>query len=158
MTFATTLFRVAPLCLLAGAAHASPVPASAADPAVAVPPTTYSPAAAYRPAAAEAASPERVWREQNRIVAAQDAMTQAMGGAAHAGHQMHGDAHAGHAPGAQAASTSGCACCKDGMGGCCGMGAMRASAGMEAEGGPQSCAAATPRPAGAGAHQHGAQP
>ena len=77
MTFATTLSRVAALCLLAGAAHAAPVspsasapaPASAADSSVPVPATVYTPAAGYRPAAAEPAGPAQVWREQNRIAA-----------------------------------------------------------------------------------------
>jgi hypothetical protein len=169
MTFATTLVRVAAPCLLAGAAHASPVPA--ADPAAPVPRTDYRPAAAYRSAAPEPASPDLAWREQNRIVGAQDSMMPAMGGAApdahtaHAAHAGHG-AHAGHAAstaapgsGPKAAAMSCCGeegcCCKEG--GCCG-GNMAAGA--------QSCAPAAPAPTASQPaahqhpqhHQHGGQP
>lgn len=163
MTFATTLVRVAAPCLLAGAAHASPVPA--ADPAAPVPPTDYRPAAVYRSAGPEPARPDLAWREQNRIVGAQDSMMLTMGGAgqqahaAHAGHTASTPA-AGSAPQAAAMSCCGDAecCCKDG--GCCG-GNMAAGA--------QSCAPATPAPAGPQPaapqhpqhhqhHQHGGQP
>ena len=144
MTFTTTLVRVAAPCLLAGAAHAFPVPA--AEPGAPVPPTDYRPAAAYRPAAPEPARPDLVWREQNRIVGAQDSMMLTMGGAAHDGHAAHAPA-AGTAP--KAAATSCCGeggcCCKDG--GCCG-GKMAA--------GPQSCApaVAAPKASQPAAHQH----
>ena len=127
MTSAITLSRVAALCLLAGAAHAAPVPvSSAADASVPVPPTVYTPAGQYRPAVPEAASPDRAWREQNRIVAAQDSMMLTMGGQAqgadpHAGHAGHApaaaDPHAGHAmadPAAKGPPMAGCACCKGG--------------------------------------------
>jgi hypothetical protein len=100
MTFATTLSRVAALCLLAGAAHAAPVspaPASAADSSAPVPATVYTPATGYRPAAAEPAGPAQVWREQNRIVAGGDAMPAMDGhtahGAMHDHAAMHGAAH-----------------------------------------------------------------
>lgn len=102
MNYATTLSRVAALCLLAGAAHASPVVVSpaAADAGIAVPATVYSPALPARPAAAEAASPDRAWREQNRIVAGYNPMMLTMaahGAAAHAGHAAPAaDPHAGH--------------------------------------------------------------
>jgi hypothetical protein len=156
MTFATTLLRVAAPCLLAGAAHAFPVPA--AEPGAPVPPTDYRPAAAYRPAAPEPASPDLVWREQNRIVGAQDSMMLTMGGAAHGGHAGHAPA-AGGAPKTAAMSCcgeGGC-CCKDG--GCCGKGAAS----------PQSCAPAAPAPNASRPaadqhhqqhqhHQHGGQP
>lgn len=168
MTSAITLSRVAALCLLTGAAHASPVPAStaAADARVPVPPTVYVPAARYQPAAPDAASPDRAWREQNRIVAAQNSMMLTMGGPAqgadpHAGHTgpaPAADPHAGHAmagsgamPGAaQSCCAGGGCCCKDsaGKGACCG---------KDAAGAPPSCAPATPAPA-SGGHQHGAHP
>jgi len=164
MTFATTLVRVAAPCLLAGAAHASPVPA--ADPAAPVPPTGYRPAAVYRSPAPEPARPDLAWREQNRIVGAQDSMMLTMGGADHDAHAAHG-AHAGHAPAAgsapKAAAMSCCGeggCCKEGGckdGGCCG-GNMAAGA--------QSCAPGTPAPAAPQPaapqhpqhHQHEGQP
>ena len=94
MTFATTLSRVAAPCLLAGAAHALPVPV--ADSSVPVPATVYTPAARYRPAAPEPAVPAQVWREQNRIVGAGDAMpameAHAGDGAMHDHAAMHGAA------------------------------------------------------------------
>ncbi len=175
MTRAITLSRVAALCLLAGVAHASPVPA--ADGSIAVPATVYTPAAAWRPASPEASSPNRAWVAQNRVVAAYDSMMLTMGahGAGqhaghaapatdpHAGHDMHGGAHDGHTGASDAGSccaSGACgkdACCCKGsagamsgaaMGGCCG------KAGANA---PQSCAPALPAPgaAPAGAHQHG---
>jgi hypothetical protein len=101
MTSAITLSRVAALCLLAGAAHASPVPVSAADAGAPVPATVYAPAAQYRPAAPDTASPDRAWREQNRIVAAQNSMMLTMGGGAQ-DDDPHA-AHAGHSVGAHAA-------------------------------------------------------
>ena len=121
MTFATTLSRVAALCLLASAAHAAPVPAiaAAADSSAPVPATVYRPAASYRPAAPEAAAPHQVWREQNRIVGAGASMMPAMGD------------HAGHG----AAGKTCCAdegCCKDS---CCGKG--EGKAGATAPGGHQ---------------------
>jgi hypothetical protein len=97
MTFATTLFRVAAPCLLAGVAYASPVSVSvpAADGGVPVPATVYTPALPYRPAVPEATRPDRAWREQNRIVGAYDSMALTMG--AHAGHAAPAaDPHAGH--------------------------------------------------------------
>jgi hypothetical protein len=171
MTSAITLSRVAALCLLAGAAHASPVPVStAADASVPVPPTRYTPAAQYRPAVPDAASPDRAWREQNRIVAAQNSMMLTMGGqaqgadphAGHAGHAGHAaDAHAampmGDAAPAQCSAGSASApagaksgasapsCCADA--GCCKDGAgMGGCCGKDAAG------------AQSGGHQHGAQP
>jgi hypothetical protein len=158
MTFATTLLRVAAPCLLAGAAHASPVPA--ADPAAPVPPTDYRPAAVYRAAAPEPASPALAWREQNRIVGAQDAMMPAMGGAGHDAHTAHAGhaGHAGHAPAAGSApKAAAMACCGEGGSCCCG-GTMAA--------GPQSCAPAVPAPNASQPaahehhepHQHGGQP
>jgi hypothetical protein len=160
MTFATTLSRVAALCLLAGVAHASPVPA--ADSRHPVPATVYRPALPFQAAALEPASPDRAWREQNRIVGATHSMMPAMGGHgadAHAGHTMaapdthagHGAMHvaaslpmatatgphaghrmhAGHAADGKAAPLSGSGCCKDG---CCKdgscCGAADAGAGM----------------------------
>ena len=95
MTFVTTLFRVAALCLLAGVAHAAPAPVAAADGSIPVPATVYSPALSYQAAALEPASPDRAWREQNRIVAGYNAMMLTMGG--HAGHGTAApDPHAGH--------------------------------------------------------------
>ena len=97
MTFATTLFRVAAPCLLAGVAHASPVavPVPAADGAVPVPAAVYQSALPYRPTAADAARPDQAWREQNRIVGAYNSMALTMG--AHAGHAAPAaDPHAGH--------------------------------------------------------------
>jgi len=108
MTFATTLFRVAAPCLLAGVAHASPVPVPAADGGVPVPATVYTSALPFRPAAPEAVRPDQAWREQNRIVGAYDSMALTMGRhaghaapaadphAAHAGHAAANGAHAGH--------------------------------------------------------------
>ena len=150
MTFATTLFRVAAPCLLAGAAHASPVavpvPVPAADGGHPVPATVYSPALPYRAAAAEAASPDRAWREQHRIVGAYNSMMLTMDG--------HGaDAHAADA---KAAPASGASCCKDG---CCCKGAAAGSGGCCAKGGddaPPSCAPALP--AAPAPHHHGGQP
>jgi hypothetical protein len=147
MTFAATLARVAALCLLAGAAHALPVPV--ADSSTPVPATVYRPAAAYRPAAPEPAGPALVWREQNRIVAAVDTMP-AMD--AHAGHgAMHGavQAKTAAAPATIAAAMS-----------------MRTAAAMQCGAAGESCCkggatmaccakgdgAAAPAPAG---HQHG---
>jgi len=101
MTFATTLFRVAAPCLLAGVAHASPVavPVPAADGGVPVPATVYQSALPYRPTAADAARPDQAWREQNRIVGAYNSMALTMG--AHAGHAAPAadphTAHGGHA-------------------------------------------------------------
>jgi hypothetical protein len=172
MTSVFTLSRVAGLCLLAGAAHASPVHVStAADAGVPVPPTVYAPAARYQPAAPDAASPDRAWREQNRIVAAQNSMMLTMGGQApgadpHAGHAGHApaaaaDPHAGHQM-AGAGNMSGAAkpCCA-GEGCCCkDSGARGACCGKDLADAPQSCAPARPAPASDGApsggHQHGA--
>jgi len=96
MTFATTLFRVAAPCLLAGVAHASPVPVPAADGGIPVPATVYTSALPYRPAAPAAVRPDQAWREQNRIVGAYDSMALTMG--AHAGHTAPAaDPHAGPA-------------------------------------------------------------
>lgn len=173
MTRAITLSRVAALCLLAGAAHASPVPA--ADSRIAVPATVYTPAAAWRPAAADAASPDRMWQAQNRIVAAYDSMALTKGGHGagqhpghaapgadpHAGHAMHAapgahGAHAGASQGGSCRASGACGkdacCCKGeagathgaGMDGCCARGAADA---------PRSCAPAPPAPAAA--HRHG---
>jgi len=99
--------------LLAGTAHASP---PAANPDAPVPPTRYQPSSAYTPPAAEPATPDRNWKEQNRIVAAGashdhaahehaghagHAMPAAAPADPHAGHTMHQaapvDPHAGHA-------------------------------------------------------------
>ncbi|MGJ9419601.1 hypothetical protein ACHAC9_17860 [Massilia sp. CMS3.1] len=74
MTFVTTLSRVAALCLLAGVAHAAPAAVSAADGSIPVPATVYSPALSYGAPAPQPASPDRAWREQNRIVAGYDGM------------------------------------------------------------------------------------
>ncbi|QNA99689.1 hypothetical protein [Massilia sp. Se16.2.3] len=102
MTFARTLFRVAAPCLLAAAAHAAPaqpsIPAAAAD--AQVPAVRYVDAARYRAPAAAAASPDRGWREQNRIVGATNSMMLTMGGAGH------GDAHAGHGAAAPAPASA----------------------------------------------------
>jgi len=159
MTSAITLSRVAALCLLAGAAHASPVPVSiaAADAGVPVPPTVYTPAARYQPAAPTAASPALAWREQNRIVAAQDSMMLTMGGqahgadphAGHAGHAPAADPHAGHAmagsgamPGAARPCCAGDGCCsKDPAGAAPSCAPAKATDGAESSG-----------------HQHGAHP
>jgi hypothetical protein len=136
MTFATTLFRVAAPCLLAGAAHASPVavPAAvsvaAADGGVPVPATTYQSALPYRPAAPEAVRPDQAWRAQNRIVGAYDSM--ALTGAAHAGHAAPADPHAGHH-----------------------MPATPAAPAKTTDHADHADHAATPAPA---AHQHGGQP
>jgi hypothetical protein len=168
MTFATTLSRVAALCLLAGVAHALPVPV--ADSGAAVPATVYTPAAGYRPAAPEPAGPAQVWREQNRIVAGDGAMPATE---AHAGHgAMHDHAamqgavqvKTAAAPATIAAAMSmktasamqcggaGESCCKGATMSCCAKADGAAS---------QSCAPATAA-AAAGAtapvhtgHQHG---
>jgi hypothetical protein len=173
MTSAITLSRVAALCLLAGAAHASPVPVPvpAADAGVPVPPTVYAPAARYQPAAPDAASPDRAWREQNRIVAAQNSMMLTMGGQAHgadphAGHTGHAPAagpHAGHAMAGSGAMPAAARPCCAGEGCCCKDSASKgACCGKDAAGAPQSCAPAQPAPASGGApsrgHQHGAHP
>lgn len=159
MTFATTLSRVAALCLLAGAAHALPVPV--ADSGAPVPATVYAPAAGYRPAPPEAAGPALVWREQNRIVAAGDAMP-----ATHDHAAMHGAVHAktAGAPATIAAAMSmqtasaeqcggaGASCCKGATMACCAKGDGAAM---------PSCAPATAAKAGAetapahAGHQHG---
>ena len=167
MTFATTLSRVAALCLLAGAAHALPVPV--ADGSTPVPAAVYTPAAGYRPAAPEPAGPAQVWREQNRIVAGGAAMP-AM--AAHAGHgamhdhaAMHGAPQAGTAAAPatiaaamsmKSASAAQCgaadqACCKDAC--CCkGDGAAPQSCARGTEGSAAGAPATAPAHAG---HQHG---
>jgi len=152
MNFVPTLTRVASLCLLAGSAHAAtPTPPAAADSSAPVPATIYHPAAGYRPAAPEPASPERVWREQNRIVGATNSMMLTMGGA---------DPHAGHAMPAAPAAQSCCANC--GQQACCGKdgaadGKMACCAAMNADT-PQSCAPAMPAPGAPAPHQHGGAP
>lgn len=103
MTLAIALCRVAALCLLAGAAHAAPVPAAQAS--APVPATRYQPTA-YQAHVAPAVTPDQAWREQNRIVASYDSMALTM--PAHAAHGSHGaaapDPHAGHTMPAAAAT------------------------------------------------------
>jgi hypothetical protein len=96
MTSTIAIFRAAALCLLAGAAHASTVPAAQAD--APVPATRHQPTA-YRAPAAQDAAPDRAWRDQNRIVAGYNSMMLTMGGDQHAQHQAPqaaADPHAGH--------------------------------------------------------------
>jgi hypothetical protein len=140
MTIDATLSRVAALCLLAGAAHASPAPA--ADGRTPVPATVYSAILPYRAAATEPASPDRAWREQNRIVGAANSMMPAPDG--HGAHGTHAaDPHAGHRmPGAHAA---------DGK-------AAPMPGGPDA---PQACGPALPAPNSApppAPHRHEGQP
>ena len=126
MTFATTLSRVAALCLLAGAAHALPVPV--ADSSAPVPATVYAPAAGYVPAAPEPAGPAQVWREQNRIVAGGDAMP-AMD--AHAGHGAMHD-HAAMQGAAQVKTAAAPATIAAAM-------SMKTASAMQCGGGGESC-------------------
>ena len=96
MTSTIAFFRAAALCLLASAAHASTVPAAQAD--APVPATRHQPTA-YRAPAAQDATPDRTWRDQNRIVAGYDSMMLTMAGDGHAQHsapQAAADPHAGH--------------------------------------------------------------
>jgi len=103
LTYLLTYLRPCLLtCLLAGTAHAAPAASiPAADPATPVAPTRYRPSAAYRPLSAEPLTPDRAWKEQNRIVGAAPGHDHAAPGAgAHAGHTMPApapaDPHAGH--------------------------------------------------------------
>ncbi|MBD8531204.1 MULTISPECIES: hypothetical protein [unclassified Massilia] len=158
MTFVSTLFRVAAPCLLAGVAHASPVPVPAADGGVPVRATVYTSALPYRPAAPEAVRPDQAWREQNRIVAAYDSMALTMGAHAghaapaadpHAAHAVAPDAHAGHGAMHGAAANAPADPHADHR--------MPAAPAPSKEAGNHADhgAAAAPAPA---AHQHGGQP
>jgi hypothetical protein len=93
--------RRAVACLLAAfAAAPGHAQTTAPDPDAAVPETRYQPAHIGRAPAPMTTTPDRAWRENNRIVAGQ---------AGHAGHGGHGgpaaqEDHAGHAmPAAPAA-------------------------------------------------------
>jgi len=102
MPFLVSPWRALMPCVLAtlmhAAAHAAgvnPVVAAAAPDAPAAP-TQYQPSTAYKPLAALATTPDRAWKEQNRIVAAQDGMAPAMAGHGHAHGATVADPHAGH--------------------------------------------------------------
>lgn len=162
MTIDATLSRVAALCLLAGAAHASPAPA--ADGRTPVPATVYSAILPYRAAATEPASPDRAWREQNRIVGAANSMLPALDG--HGAHGTHAaDPHAGHRMSSahtadgKAAPMPG-SCCKGAAAGASHTGMQGCCAGSSPAA-PQSCGPALPAPNSApppAPHRHEGQP